>query len=243
MDNELKTCSVHLKALHTTPSDFILKIDAMKDGKVISRKKCSFVKSNMAIRLTQRKPTLYDAMGDGFPKYNGTTKEYSANVERDNISDKIELDLDVNNISYAFMGYNKLTSLDLSEWDTSNIVYMKNVFKDCKLLKEVNISGWNTAKVQDFLALFQNCTSLEHIEGVIDMTGTHDITPTVNGQSPFRDMFKGCEKLTGLKIKNPPPQFMKYAKWFISQFPFVEEEGYGYEVLAGLRRDQFEIVE
>ena len=159
MNNELKTCSVHLKALRTTPSDFTLKIDAMKDGKVISRKKCSFVESNMAIRLTQMKPTLYDAMGDGFPQYNETTKEYSANVERNDISDKIELEANVNNISYAFMGYNKLMSLDLSEWDTSNIVSMQNTFLDCKSLKEINISGWNTTKVENFSQTFKNCTS------------------------------------------------------------------------------------
>lgn len=200
------------------------------------------MKSNMAIRLTQKKNTLFDAIGDGFPKYNKETEEYSANAVRNDIPDKIELESDVTNISYAFMGYNKLTNLDLSEWNTANIVTMTNVFQDCKSLKEVDISGWSTAKVQNFGALFQNCVSLEHIEGVIDMSGTHDIPVTVNGQCQFKNMFKGCEKLTGVKIKNPPPQFMRKGKWLISQFPYVEEEGYGYEVLAGLRREQFEIV-
>lgn len=33
-----KTYNVQLEALHTTPSDFTLKIDAIKNGKVVSRK-------------------------------------------------------------------------------------------------------------------------------------------------------------------------------------------------------------
>ena len=56
-------------------------------------------------------------------------------------------------------------------------------------------------------------------------------------------MFRGCEKLTGVKIKNPPPQFTKYDKWLLNVSPVEEKEGYGYEVLFGLRRDQFEIVD
>lgn len=52
----------------------------------------------------------------------------------------------VTNISDMFNGCKKLTSLDLSGWDTSNITEMNNLFKNSGI-KIIDISNWDLSKL------------------------------------------------------------------------------------------------
>ena len=60
--------------------------------------------------------------------------------------------------------------------------------------------------------MFNGCKELTTIKGIIDMKSCDSCD----------DMFRGCTKLRGVKIKNPPEDF---------------------EIYCGLTKDQYEIVE
>lgn len=62
---------------------------------------------------------------------------------------------------------------------------------------ELHISKWNTSNVIDMSYMFYNCGYLGYIDGIIDMQSCTEYT----------NMFNGCTKLKGVKIKNPPEGF------------------------------------
>ena len=43
----------------------------------------------------------------------------------------------------------KIIKLDLSGWDTSNVIYMNCMFWRCNSLEKLNISNWDTSSVTD----------------------------------------------------------------------------------------------
>ena len=60
----------------------------------------------------------------------------------------------------------KLTSLDLSSFDTKNVTGMAFMFRDCSQLTTIYASeGWNTDKVKTSSTMFTNCTALVGGEG------------------------------------------------------------------------------
>ena len=117
----------------------------------------------------------------------------------------------VTNMSFMFRTCNSLTTLDLSNWDTSNVGGMNWMFYGCNALTTLDVSNWDTSNVTDMRHMFAGCTLLTTIKGVIDMKSC----------TLYDSMFRYCNKLTGVKIKNPPADF---------------------ETESGLRKDQYEIV-
>lgn len=81
----------------------------------------------------------------------------------------------------------KIPSLDLSGWNTSNIVNMSNTFYSCTTLSELNISTWNTSKVTSMSSMFYNCTSLKEL----DLTSFDTSAVT-----SYSNMFKGVSNCT-----------------------------------------------
>ena len=65
-----------------------------------------------------------------------------------------------------FDGCSKLTSLDLSSFDTSNVTGMRGMFNGCIGLTSLDLSGWNMSKVTDMSFMFRGCTSLTSIRMV-----------------------------------------------------------------------------
>ena len=90
-----------------------------------------------------------------------------------------------------------LTTIDLSNFDTSNVTNMSGMFNGCNSLTSLDLSNFNTSKVTDMGYMFYYCQALEHIEGIIDMKSC----------TMYDTMFYGCNKLSGVKIKNPPADF------------------------------------
>ncbi len=103
----------------------------------------------------------------------------------------------VTNMSYMFYDCNSLTSLDLSNFDTSNITNMFSMFYDCSSLTLLDLSNFDTSKVTDMSYMFSRCNSITTIKGVIDMKSC----------TGYYDMFHNCTKLKGVQIKNPPSGF------------------------------------
>ncbi len=61
----------------------------------------------------------------------------------------------------AYKGYSELEYLDLSNFDTSNVINMGFMFFKCSKLKEIKgINKFNTDKVKSMYLMFNDCPEL-----------------------------------------------------------------------------------
>ena len=101
----------------------------------------------------------------------------------------------VNNTSTGnmFNGCSTLTSLDLSNLDTSKVTDMGGMFTNCSALTSLDLSGWDTSKVTSMGHMFAGCRALTSL----DLSGW-DTSVVAN----MSDMFHGCSALTSLDLSN-----------------------------------------
>ena len=69
----------------------------------------------------------------------------------------------VQNMNSMFAYCSGLISLDLSNFNTSNVQNMNNMFASCTYLKSLDLSNFNTSNVQKKTNIFYYCNSLEYI--------------------------------------------------------------------------------
>jgi surface protein len=86
-----------------------------------------------------------------------------------------------------------LASLDLSNFNTSNVMGMNGMFFSCKSLTVLDLSTFDTSNVTSMSSMFNNCESLTTIYG-----SNWDTSKSVHPYSNF-SMFEGCNKLVGGK--------------------------------------------
>ena len=99
----------------------------------------------------------------------------------------------VNTFYRMFRGCNLLTSLDVSNWDTSKITSMNSMFSNCSQLTQLDVSNWNTSNVTDMSILFNNCSSLTSLD--VSNWDTSNVTIMTN-------VFNNCSALTSLDVSN-----------------------------------------
>ena len=58
----------------------------------------------------------------------------------------------------------KLTTLDLSNFNTSNVTSMSSMFQHCSSLKSLDLSGFETSRVTSMSYMFNSCTSLKSLD-------------------------------------------------------------------------------
>ena len=121
-------------------------------------------------------------------------------------------------ITYIGTSYTKLYKLDLSDWDTSNVTNMKNIFARCSSLSYLNISGWDTSNVTSMSNMFLICEKLPSLDvshfntsNVKDMDSMFynlnidslDVSHFNTGKvTNMNWMFYGCRKLTYINVSN-----------------------------------------
>ena len=93
----------------------------------------------------------------------------------------------VTDMGGMFYGCQALTSLDLSNFDTSNVTNMGGMFSDCKALTSLDVSNFNTSKVKTMESMFENCSSLTTLD--VSNFDTSNVTD-------MSYMFFCCPKLT-----------------------------------------------
>ena len=86
-----------------------------------------------------------------------------------------------------------LIQLDLSNFDTSNVVNMYCMFSDCKSLTQIDLSNFDTSKVINMRGMFYHCKVL------IQLDLSHFDTSKV---TTMYCMFCRCEALTQLDISS-----------------------------------------
>ena len=98
------------------------------------------------------------------------------------------------NCTKMFWGCDKLTTLDLSNFNTSNVTTMRAMFSICSVLTTLDLSNFNTSKVTDMSYMFNNCTAALT---ALDLSNFN--TSKVTNMS---SMFSDCSALTTLDISN-----------------------------------------
>ena len=63
-----------------------------------------------------------------------------------------------------FFDFAKMTSIDLSALDTSEVTNMNRMFDGCSSLKSLDVSKFDTSNVTDMGAMFQSCSSLTNLD-------------------------------------------------------------------------------
>lgn len=104
---------------------------------------------------------------------------------------------DIRNCSHLFGGYNevivfhKLRKIDLSSFNTENVVSMEFMFYDCVNLTDLNITNLNTSKVAVMHWMFKNCFSIETID-----------LRSFNTSNAFtmESMFEDCRNVKEIKV-------------------------------------------
>ena len=92
-----------------------------------------------------------------------------------------------------FYGCKSLENIDLSRFDTKNIVTMCCMFMNCKNLKQLDLSSFSTGNVREMTHMFFRCSSLEQVN--LSGLDTHNVE--YMGQ-----MFYGCESLKQLDLSS-----------------------------------------
>ena len=57
-------------------------------------------------------------------------------------------------------------SMNLNDWDVSNVHNMSNMFKYCESLTNLNISNWNVSNVRNMNNMFIGCDSLTNLNAM-----------------------------------------------------------------------------
>ena len=99
---------------------------------------------------------------------------------------------EVTDMSKMFYNAHKLTSLDLSGFNTSKVTSMYGMFGKCLALKSIKLgSGFNTANVTNMGCMFYGCNALTSL----DVSGFNTANVT-----DMYGMFYGCKSLTTLDV-------------------------------------------
>ena len=90
-----------------------------------------------------------------------------------------------------FRDCQNLNSLDLSNFNTSNVNDMGSMFDGCNKLKQIKgINNFDTSKVKNMNSMFQNCNELEYLD--LSYFNTVNVTN-------MKKMFNKCYKLKKIK--------------------------------------------
>ena len=161
-------------------------------------------------------------------EYNDKEFEFITSYDSDYlhyIGDGINVTNPKGNIScYCMFKDYKGTSLDLSNFDTSNVTNMSFMFDACINLEHLSLSNFNTNKVSDISNMFCNCIKLKTLdisnfdtENATNMEGmfydcinlkTLDISSFyINDTKILNNMFWKCRSLETLKVGSDYLQF------------------------------------
>ncbi len=73
-----------------------------------------------------------------------------------------------------FVSCEALTSLDLSNFDTSKVTDMHDMFSGCEALTSLDLSNFDTSKVTDMSGMFSDCEVLTLIKVTWCSTATKE---------------------------------------------------------------------
>ncbi len=90
-----------------------------------------------------------------------------------------------------FLGFDKMTSIDLSALDTSEVTNMGDMFCGCSRLTSLDVSNFDTSNVTNMSGMFVYCGSLTSLD--LSKFDTSQVTD-------MSYMFFSCSRLTSLDV-------------------------------------------
>ena len=103
-------------------------------------------------------------------------------------------DIDISELKYLsriFKRLNKLEVVDISDWDTSNVIYMNDMFLECANIKKIiGIENLDVSKLEDATSMFSHCEKLVEL----DLTNWNPIL-----LKNAWNMFSSCSNLKNIK--------------------------------------------
>ena len=129
--------------------------------------------------------------------------------------DLTDLDIsELDDLSYVFDRLNEVEVIDISGWDTSNVITMDCMFRKCTKLKNIiGIENLDVSKLEDATSMFYGCENLVELDLInwnpvslqnaqqmfFNCSNLKIIKNIENWQLPnikcVRYMFSGCTKL------------------------------------------------
>ena len=70
----------------------------------------------------------------------------------------------IDNCGRMFYGCVNITEIDLSHFDSSQVITISRMFYNCVSLSSLNLSNFNTSQVTNMGHLFYNCSSLTSLD-------------------------------------------------------------------------------
>ena len=102
------------------------------------------------------------------------------------------LNTKIKNCSYMFNKCNNIKSIDLSSFDSSDVIDMSYMFNECTDLKEIKFENVSTENVKDMNHMFNGCSNL-------DMIIFPESFNTENVEN-MSFMFNSCQNLFGINF-------------------------------------------
>ena len=100
----------------------------------------------------------------------------------------------LNKISqYLFANFTNLQTINLTNFDTSQVTSLFAMFYNCKMLKEADLSNFDTSNVTTMQWLFRACTSLESVN--LSSFDTSNV-------KQMSYMFEHCHSLANIDVTN-----------------------------------------
>ena len=119
---------------------------------------------------------------------------YFSNFERMTSIDLSALDTsEVTNMSSMFDSCYDLTNLDLRNFDTSKVTDMSKMFSDSMGLTSLDVSNFDTSKVTNMSNMFSACSRLTSLD--LSNFNTSEVTN-------MEGMLSDCSDLTSLDVRN-----------------------------------------
>ena len=120
-----------------------------------------------------------------------------------------------------------LQTLDVSNWNTSNVTDMSGIFQYCSSLTSLDVSRWNTAACTSLNSMFKGCTSIENLN-----VSNWDVSNVMN----FRNVFAGGNYGSPAFIAD-----VDLSKWNTSSATDMSYMFYGYKGSNTLDVSNFDV--
>ena len=113
----------------------------------------------------------------------------------------------VTNMNRMFYKCSALTSLDLSSFNTSAVTDMSSMFNSCSSLTSLDLSSFNTSVVTDMNYMFNSCSSLTSLD-----LSSFNTSVVTNMES----MFSSCSSLTSLDLSSFNTSAVTDMRWMFN---------------------------
>ena len=90
-----------------------------------------------------------------------------------------------------FTSCSGLTQLDVTGFDTAQVISIPNMFSGCSGLTQLDVTGFDTARVTSMAGLFKSCSGLTQLD--LSSFDTAKVTSMAY-------MFNGCTNLNSIQV-------------------------------------------